>query len=103
MPTLNEACSWGDIGKVAIVVSAECLHVNGDKFTTLHGQKGVVTILNDIKMPAIKGRYADIVIGSSSIITRQTASQLLEAAYNMHCVTHMESSRSVAYSDIEKD
>jgi hypothetical protein len=77
-------------GKVKLVVVFHCLPVNGDKFTTLHGQKGVVTILDDYRMPSINGKTADIVIASSSIIKRQTTSQLLEAASNMHCVTHME-------------
>ena len=76
-------------GMVKVVISCTCLPVNGDKFTTLHGQKGVVTILDDYSMPHIDGRPADIVIGSSSIIKRQTISQLLEASYNMHAVTHM--------------
>ena len=51
----------------------------------MHGQKGVVTILDDSMMPKVGGKSAEIVIGSSSIIKRQTVSQLLEAAYGMYC------------------
>ena len=88
-------------GKVKLVVVSHCLPVNGDKFTTLHGQKGVVTILDDYRMPSINGKTADIVIASSSIIKRQTTSQLLEAASNMHCVTHMEVKSCVSYDDVQ--
>lgn len=79
----------GPMGLVKVVLRSECLPVDGDKFTTLHGQKGVVTILEDSEMPRIKRRYADVVIGSSSIIKRETVSQLLEAACGMYVQTHM--------------
>ena len=88
-------------GKVKLVVVSHCLPVNGDNFTALHGQKGVVTILDDYRMPSINGKTADIVIASSSIIKRQTTSQLLEAASNMHCVTHMEVKSCVSYDDVQ--
>lgn len=90
-------------GMVRVIVVANCWPVNGDKFTTLHGQKGVVTILDDNKMPCIKGRPVDIVIGSSSVVKRQTLSQMIEAAMNMHCVDHMEQGRTYGYDEIERD
>jgi DNA-directed RNA polymerase beta subunit len=68
----------GSNGKVAITVSATCYPVNGDKLTTLHGQKGVITILEDVDMPLVKGTRVELVIGSSSVIKRETISQVLE-------------------------
>mmetsp|Transcript_2713 Transcript_2713/g.7224 ORF Transcript_2713/g.7224 Transcript_2713/m.7224 type:complete len:810 (+) Transcript_2713:24952-27381(+) len=88
---------------VRVVVYCECLPVNGDKFTTLHGQKGVVTILDDLQMPNIDDFTAEIVIGSSSVIKRQTLSQMLEAAYNKHCVDNMNTDSVCEYLDIEQD
>jgi DNA-directed RNA polymerase beta subunit len=58
--------------------------VNGDKFTTFHGQKGVVTIVTDELMPKVMGVTAELVIGSSVIIKRETPSQLIEAACGMY-------------------
>lgn len=78
-----------DPDKVRMRITASCLPVNGDRFTTLHGQKGVVTILPDSEMPRVGRRVAEIVIGSSSIIKRGTISQLLEAAFAMYWVEHM--------------
>jgi len=89
--------------KVRVVVSANCLPVNGDKFTTLHGQKGVVTILEDSKMPTVKDMVVDMVIGSSSIVGRQTASQLLEAAYNQYYIDHMPGVSNPSYEQIAAD
>ncbi len=60
--------------------------VNGDKFTTLHGQKGVVTILPNNKMPMVRSKHAELVIGTSAIIKRDTASQIREAACGMYCI-----------------
>jgi len=84
----------GPNATVTVIIKSMCLPVNGDKFTTLHGQKGVVTILDDIDMPSVYGKYAELVIGSSSIIKRGTPSQLLEAACGMYAQMHMDSSIS---------
>ena len=79
------------LGTVRLVFDYIGLPVNGDKFTTLHGQKGVVTILQDDLMPQVViqstglHRVAEIVIGSSAVIRRDTVSQLLEAALGMFC------------------
>lgn len=97
-----ESISASVDGIVRVAISCECYPVNGDKFTTLHGQKGVATILDDYCMPAVNGRHADIVIGTSSIIKRQTVSQLLEAAYNMYCVEVMDTNHCVSYDMILK-
>jgi DNA-directed RNA polymerase beta subunit len=77
-----------------MVLECQCLPVNGDKFTTLHGQKGVVTILDDSQMPTLRGKSADIVIGSSSIIKKETVSQLLEAACGMYVYKHLGTAHS---------
>ena len=55
-----------------------CIAVNGDKFTTLHRQKGVITILPDSQISIVNSRHAELVIGMLSIIKRGTASQLIE-------------------------
>ena len=55
-------------GDVCIVVERSGSPVNGEKFTTLHGQKGVVTIVDDNMMPSVHGTVADIVISSGSIV-----------------------------------
>ena len=79
------------LGTVRLVFDYIGLPVNGDKFTTLHGQKGVVTILQDDLMRQVViqstglHRVAEIVIGSSAVIRRDTVSQLLEAALGMFC------------------
>ena len=52
--------------------------VNGDNFTTLRSQKGVITILPDSQISIVKSRHAELVIGMPSIIKRSTASQLTE-------------------------
>ena len=57
--------------------------VSGDKFTTLHGQKGVITILSDSAMPRVGKFVPELIIGSSSIIKRTTPSQVIEAAASM--------------------
>lgn len=56
------------------------MDVNGDKMTTLHGQKDIITIPDDRLMPCIQGRHAEIVIPSASILKRGTSSQVIEAA-----------------------
>jgi DNA-directed RNA polymerase beta subunit len=43
--------STNQMGKVRITLEYVGYPVNGDKFTTLHGQKGVVTILPDNMVP----------------------------------------------------
>jgi DNA-directed RNA polymerase beta subunit len=73
-------------GQVRIRLEFIGFPVNGDKFTTLHGQKGVATILPDEQMPMVNGKIAEMVIGSSAVMKRQTASQVLEAACGAFCV-----------------
>ena len=80
-----------NMDSVKVTVDVMCYPVNGDKFTTLHGQKGVVTIFKDEDMPVVNGMRAEIVIGTSSIIKRGTTSQLLEAAYCHYAVNTMGS------------
>ena len=82
----------GPDATIKLTVESTCLPVDGDKFTTLHGQKGVVTILDDDDMPSVQGRHAEIVIGSSSVIKRGTLSQLIEAACGMYAYKHMDPS-----------
>ena len=72
--------------RIRVLVEYIGYPVDGDKFTTLHGQKGVATVLEDSKMPVVNGRVADIVIGSSAIVKCHTASQLLEAACGFYCI-----------------
>jgi RNA polymerase Rpb2, domain 6 len=80
----------GPHGTVRLSIQCSCHPVNGDKFTTLHGQKGVVTIFDDHEMPMVNGTPAEIVIGSSSVIKRETASQLLEAACGMYVHKYLD-------------
>lgn len=75
-----------DSGSIAVYVEFLGSPVNRDKFTTLHGQKGVVTILPDEEMPMIRNKHAELVIGSSVIIKRGTASQLIEAACGVYFI-----------------
>jgi len=84
----------GPNATVTVTVESMCLPMNGGKFTTLNGQKGVVPILDDIDMPSVHGKHAELVIGSSSIVKRGTPSQLQEAACSMHARAHMDSSIS---------
>jgi hypothetical protein len=87
-------------GSVKLHIEAKCHPVNGDKFTTLHGrQKGVVTILDDSEMPQVNGRHAEIVIGSSSVIKRDTTSQLLEAGHNKFVIQYMNRDSTVSVDD----
>jgi DNA-directed RNA polymerase beta subunit len=74
--------------------------VNGDKFTTLHGQKGVVTILNDNEMSVVNGRSAEIVISSSAVFKRETASQILEAACGMFCEDQLLDTCTYSYDEV---
>ena len=78
------------LGMVSVRVTRTGYPVDGDKFTTLHGQKGIVTIVSDEDMPIVKGRYAEIVIGSTSIVKRSTPSQLIEAAICHYIVESLE-------------
>ena len=58
-----------------------------EQFTTFHGQKGVIAVLPDLDMLVVNGLRSEIVIGSSSIIKRDTMVQLLEAAYSWYSRT----------------
>eukprot|EP00978_Attheya_sp_CCMP212_P010556 scaffold25642_cov73-Attheya_sp.AAC.3 len=78
-----------DMDSIKVILDVTCYPVNGDKFTTLHGQKGVATIFKNEDMPVVNGMSAEIVIGTSSIIKRGTTSQLLEAAYSHYAVHRM--------------
>jgi DNA-directed RNA polymerase beta subunit len=73
-------------GQVKADIEFRGYPVNGDKFTTLPGQTGGATILPDGQMPVVDGKIAEIVISSSAIMKRQTASQILEAACGSYCV-----------------
>jgi hypothetical protein len=88
-------------GGLRIIALHECSPVNGDKFTTLHGQKGAMTVLDDCFMPSMNGRTADIATGGSSTIKRQTVIQLLEAAHSQCCVENMETTGCVAYESTD--
>ena len=88
-----------DPDRVLLIITCECHPVNGDKFTTLHGQKGVITIISDHNMPHINGEPAEIVIGSSSILKRGTISQLLEAAYTQYAIQYMPLGSHMTYND----
>jgi len=88
-----------DPDRTLLVITCDCHPVNGDKFTTLHGQKGVITILADHNMPYVNGNPAEIVIGSSSILKRGTVSQLLEAAYAQYAIDHMDAGLHLTYND----
>ncbi len=53
--------------------------------------KRVITILEDTDMPLVKdGIRIELIIGSSSIIKRETISQMLEAACGIYVNDHME-------------
>lgn len=88
-------------GHIVATVMRECIAVNGDKFTTLHGQKGVITILPDEQMPSINGRCAEMIISSASIIKRHTASQIIEASCNQFWIEHgnTDADRKPTYSE----
>jgi len=70
-------------GTVNLTVKRTAYAVTGDKFTTPHGQKGVVTIVDDSLMPVLldcdTGFVPEMVMGSTSILKRSTPGQLLEA------------------------
>ena len=84
-----------DPDRIKVQIVCTCVPVNGDKFTTLHGQKGVITILPDSDMPCVNNSTAELVMGSSSIIKRGTVSQLLEAAYTMYVADNRNDNRPV--------
>lgn len=65
--------------RTRMVVSRTCCAVSGDKFCTNHGQKGVVTVIHDKYMPMVGDRIVDFIMGSTTVIKRNTASQLYEA------------------------
>lgn len=62
-----------------MVVSRQCRALTGDKFCTLHGQKGVVTVIPDREMVSTNGVPVDVVIGSTTLVKRGTVGQLYEA------------------------
>ena len=72
-----------DGSKVIATIKRTCYPATGDKFTTVHGQKGVVTIVEDERMPVLLGApdgfRVEFVIGSTSLIKRSTPGQLKEA------------------------
>ncbi|CAM9764402.1 unnamed protein product [Scytosiphon promiscuus] len=65
--------------RTRMVVSRSCHAVSGDKFCTTHGQKGVITVMPDERMPSVDGAPVDFVMGSTTLIKRNTPSQLYEA------------------------
>jgi hypothetical protein len=72
------------LGVVKVTIEREGIPANGDKFSTLHGQKGVITIVPDNRMPIIGAERTEIIIGSVSIVKRGTPSQLLEGALSKY-------------------
>jgi len=73
--------------KVRLYIERECRATNGDKFTTIHGQKGVVTILPDGEMPLLyedRARVVDFVMSPASVFKRGTPGQVLEATVNLN-------------------
>lgn len=65
-------CCWA-------VVTRRCHAVTGDKFCTLHGQKGVATVVPDDQMVQVGGKPVDLVMGSTSVVERGTSGQPMEA------------------------
>jgi hypothetical protein len=53
-------------------------------------------------MPVVRGRTADIVIGSSAIFKRQTASQIIKAGYGMFCEEQSIEACTMSYIDVIK-
>jgi len=73
--------------KMRLYIERECRATNGDKFTTIHGQKGVVTILPDNEMPYLYEdveRKIDFVMSPASVLKRGTPGQVLEATVNLN-------------------
>lgn len=67
-------------GEHRMKVTRETCAVTGDKFSTWHGQKGVVTVVPDRIMPLLPdGRVAELVVSSTTLIKRGTVGQLMES------------------------
>ena len=64
-------------GDVIATIKRECCATIGDKFSTCHGQPGVVTVIPDSEMPKTDASFVPgVIIGSNSIIGRCTLSQV---------------------------
>ncbi|CAN0048122.1 unnamed protein product, partial [Laminaria digitata] len=79
VPGVVVGASVTSMGDIRMSVSRRCTAVTGDKFTTSHGQKGVVTVVPDRLMPVLPcGDVAEVIVGSTTLMKRGTVGQLME-------------------------
>ena len=90
--------------KVRLYIKRECHATNGDKFTTIHEQTGVATILPNAEMPLLyedSGRLVDFVMSPASVFKRGTPGQVLEATVNFNYLIKCEGSPTDMLSESE--
>lgn len=77
-------------GNVTVKVISYQQLQQGDKLSTFHGQKGTAVIVDYEDMPVVMTEDGpatpDVVMGMSSIVTRQTNGQLYETAVSLHAI-----------------
>lgn len=82
-----------DLGKARLRIERLQSAVTGDKFTTMHGQKAVVTVLPDDEMPTLSNGFkAELIMGVTSLYKRRTFGQLLEAVCSQHFIDTKDNS-----------
>ena len=69
--------------KVRLYIEREGRATNGDKFSTIHGQKGLFTILMPILYEDPE-RLVEFVMSPASVFKRGTPDQVLEATANFN-------------------
>lgn len=77
----------------------------GDKYSSRHGQKGVlVSIIDDEDMPVdSEGQRPDIIINPHALPTRMTAAQLLESLRGLGCALEGTFADATAYRQLDLD
>lgn len=75
-------------GGISMKILSYSQILTGDKVSTMHGQKGICTIVPQHELPLIVmengGRfYADIYIAVGSIVSRQTSGQIYDSSHGL--------------------
>jgi DNA-directed RNA polymerase beta subunit len=74
-----------------VTVSTLCVPETGDKMSSRHGQKGVITVADSIDMPfSESGVVPDLMINPHGMPSRMTAGQLWEMLFGKMRAVHRE-------------
>ena len=74
-----------------VTLATVCVPETGDKLSSRHGQKGVITVANSVDMPfSESGVVPDLIINPHGMPSRMTAGQLWEMLFGKLRTVHRE-------------